>query len=192
MAHSRIQDWVGLIAVLIAAAAAVAAIYQTRLMARQQAISVWPYAQMWAGIAIGENRTGVDEAPFSFNIANKGVGPAIIETVSVRRNGKDIRGIPALLYMLADENDVSRSDLHGKIAEASLDPGEVVQAGEVRWIVRAYEDRIARLAAIEVYQKQTVEVELCYCSLYEDCWRLTFPQAKPVKVGRCTANMNAQ
>ena len=178
------QDYIGLIAVVVATTAALAAIFQTQLMARHQAISVWPYLQMWAGIATTESEL-TDIKPFSFNIANKGVGPAIIETIELRRNGEVISGWHEVFRLIAEENDMDKSTAWATMSEASIEAGEVVEAGEIRWVVQSEDRQFAMLMGREVYADRSIEVDICYCSLYKECWRLVFPSSRPEEQTSC-------
>lgn len=180
------QDLIGLVAVIVATVAAFAAIFQTQLMAKHQSISVWPYLQMWAGIAPdADDKSGIDA--FSFNFANKGVGPAIIESVDVRYNGKSYPSLNGVVYAIAEENGINTNETPLNLSEASVDAGEVVEAGEARWVVKSSNKRLAAYMGRELYGRQTVEVDVCYCSLYRECWRLIFPSARPEEVERCEA-----
>ena len=83
-----IEKWMGYVAVLVATIAAFAALYEARLNRQHQAISVWPYLQMWAAVSFSVDPEQNEDA-FSFNIANKGVGPAIINDLKLIYRGKE-------------------------------------------------------------------------------------------------------
>ena len=178
------QDLIGLVAVVVATTAALAAIFQTQLMARHQAVSVWPYLQMFAGIAAKGQPTGEVKA-FSFNIANKGVGPAIFETIDVRYKGEIMPGWRTVFQTVAEENNLDLEAVRRSISEANLDPGEVVQAGEIRSIIESDDYDLAALLARAIYSSRTVEVDVCFCSLYKECWRLVFPSSRPETQKTC-------
>lgn len=180
-----LNEFVSFVAVIVASTAAFAAVYQTRLMAKHQAVSVWPYIQMWAGINTSD--AGIsEEPPFSFNIANKGVGPAIIENIEVRRNGEKLSSLYELMTIVAKEKDLNYTDVRQTLEEANIDAGEVVEAGEIRWVVRSGHRDLALALGQEIYGTQSIEVDVCYCSLYEECWRLIYPAARPEAVLSCS------
>lgn len=178
------QDLIGLVAVVVATSAALAAIFQTQLMARHQAVSVWPYLQMFVGVAAEDQQTGEIKA-FSFNIANKGVGPAIIETIELRYQGEAVAGWRAIFQTVAEENNLNLDEVQRSISEANLDPGEVSQAGEIQSIIESDHNDLAALLAREIYVNRSIEVDVCYCSLYKECWRLVFPNARPETQKTC-------
>lgn len=178
------QDLIGLVAVIVATCAALAAIFQTQLMARHQAVSVWPYLQMFAGFASGDQQT--DEIkPFSFNITNKGVGPAIVESINLRRKGEPMSNWRVVFDAVAAEHGLDPTAVQRGISEANMDPGEVVQAGEIRTVIESGNSDLAALLAREIYVDQTIEVDVCYCSLYKECWRLVFPSSRPETQKAC-------
>ena len=73
----------GLTAMSISFITLIIFIYQTNLMNRQNHISILPYLDM----ATTENK---EENRFELNLRNHGVGPAIIERVTVRYKGKTL------------------------------------------------------------------------------------------------------
>jgi hypothetical protein len=103
-------------------------IYEAKLNREQQAISVWPYLQMWAGISISDQGTVEGGNAFSFNIANKGLGPAIIEELELNYKGKDYQSWYQLTLEIAKENKLDVKTIRNTLGEAGIEAGEVINA----------------------------------------------------------------
>lgn len=177
----RMDRLMSYIAIFVAIIAALAALQEARSNREHQAISVWPYVQSFAGVNFGEPTEQFPDR-FAFLVTNKGVGPAIIEDLTIARNGQTYQSWSTLLYRLAEEKQVEGPLA---ISESAMEAGEVLEAGELRWIARTNNLDLARHAAQLVYGTEEVTFELCYCSLYRECWRLTFPDARPEDVAAC-------
>jgi hypothetical protein len=167
------------LAILVATIAAFAAIYEARINREHQAISVWPYLQMWPGIALDEPASK-DYQAFSFHLANKGVGPAIIEDLKLTYKGNQHHGWQSLLVAVARE-----SDMHGSLHlnEAGIESGEVIEAGEIRRLIESNNQQLAHAMSKAIYADKSISYAVCYCSLYEECWKLVFPSARPAGFG---------
>ncbi len=70
----------GLSAILLSLCTLIVFFYQTNLIRKQQYMSVYPHLE------IGHN--GIHSEEYTFTIENKGVGPAIIETLLIGKNGE--------------------------------------------------------------------------------------------------------
>jgi hypothetical protein len=169
------------LAIVVATVAAFAAIYEARINREHQAISVWPYLQMWPGISVEESASR-DESAFTFHIANKGVGPAIIEDLKLTFKGKPYQGWHSLLIAVARASDLE-GNLH--LSEAGIEPGEVIEAGEIRWLIESKNRPLAHAMSKAIYADKSISYAVCYCSLYEECWELVFPAARPNQTNRC-------
>jgi hypothetical protein len=69
---------------------------QTRMMQRQQEASVWPYVEM---------DTTISGNGYSFTITNKGVGPAIVKSLTYTYKGKTYTDIQELSRTIINDPD---------------------------------------------------------------------------------------
>ncbi len=135
-------------------------VYQSKLMAEQQQVAVWPYVQ-WS--------TSNAES-FDLQAENKGVGPALVRKVVMKYNGQTVAGNRGLVAaVLGPDSDLKwqNSALQGNV----LSPGEKITLFSIpdKATGRAFE---AKLDA----GKFTMEIT--YCSIYGRCWSSTGFTAK--------------
>jgi hypothetical protein len=71
--------WLSLAALLVSLASLIVSMQQTNLAAEQKEASVWPYLEFY---------TEITNNKFSFSIQNKGIGPALIKRIEVKRKDK--------------------------------------------------------------------------------------------------------
>jgi hypothetical protein len=135
-------------------------VYQSKLMAEQQQVAVWPYVQ-WS--------TSNAES-FDLQAENKGVGPALVRKVAMTFNGKAVAGNHALVAaVVGTESDLKwqNSTLEGNV----LSVGEKVTLFRIadKATGRAFEDKL---------DAGKFTLEITYCSIYGRCWTSTGFTAK--------------
>ena len=168
------SDLMALLAVLISLGAFGVSVYETRilkeqavLMQDQQKVSVWPYVEEGANFSYTIN--GIE---MSYAIVNKGVGPARISHSSILINGDPIKNyqdvIEAYKKFLPPETEFSISfgDLSGV-----LSPNEELIFLEIAG--PRFPDDIQKL------NEAKLTFEVCYCSIYDDCWTITEVKEEP-------------
>ncbi len=142
-------------AVLIGLCALVVSVYEANIFRQQQKASVWPFLEF----SVTSNSEG-----FSYNIQNKGVGPAIIKWVVVRIDGTPVKswrkyGEKILGIDLARTNYVSSFITDRVIAESE----------EVRIILLKNPDDVRKA----LFNIDRVSFEICYGSIFQDYWVVT-------------------
>lgn len=126
-------------------------IYQAKIMREQQYTAVWPYLEWMMSTGQG----------FSIRVMNKGVGPAIIKSTSFKLDGKPVNGVNELLIGLFGNIDsLSRSE--EEINNRVIAPGEQLE------IFNIFDGPATRKIDKSIYTR--IEYEICYCSIYEECW----------------------
>jgi hypothetical protein len=145
--------------------ALVTSIYQTRLMQaqtelmqKQSRASVWPY------LSIAENdihRQGQES--FTWRVDNNGVGPAKIESVVVSLDGKPYKTWREIFNVLRPDVPfhAAQSSINGMVLPPSLNREttvEMVKLDETA-TAKAFLDAQSRL-----------QIDICYCSVYDECW----------------------
>lgn len=147
--------------------------WQTRLMQSQARASVWPHLEI--GYTYNSN---VDENGFLWRIDNNGVGPARIETVRVTFDGKPLKKWDDAVAALGFKGPqhYSTSSLDGEVIPPSLNRETAIEALRVN----------QRDLAAAVKQNATrFGMDICYCSVYDDCWIAHWLKTKPEAVTRC-------
>lgn len=161
---------VALSAILVSLCALGVSLYETRLMREQQRAAVWPYIE----ILPSNNSEGS-----SLNLFNKGTGPAKIHGVTVSNGDTVWKSWRELLDSLPGDNSIrfSYSTMHGRVL-ASNDALEAIRMP-------------ARDAANVGPYLQNIDISICYCSVYDDCW-LTGIGKSPEPIAACKIDEETQ
>jgi hypothetical protein len=146
---------------------------QTRLMQSQSRASVWPYVAI--GYAI--NNEGANRG-YTWQIGNDGVGPARIESVSVTLDGKPVHHWREVFHALFGDAAVPAtfSQIYGRVLPPSTNRETTIDALHLTDMQQAK----AFFAA-----QDRIDMTICYCSVYDDCWiaRKQDPNVQPA--ARC-------
>jgi hypothetical protein len=137
--------------------------------------NTWPYVMVFFSTA--------DEAGnslFKIGVVNNGVGPARIGSVRVEYQGKptkDVRGLAARVAHDAghDVADVQQSDIGGVLpARQTVNILSAKDPFSPAWLIDALQ---------KANYRNEMNVQVCYCSILEECWiaHLEGTQPEPVK-----------
>lgn len=147
-------------AVLIGLSAIAVSVYETSLIRAQQKGSAWPYVEIGYGY---------DGADFRYGLYNTGVGPARIGYAVVRVDGVPVSDWRQFFQNLGVNVERYNTSFMTRVVAA---------AGSVE-ALRVSDPDIAR----QLFELQPrVSLEVCYCSVYDDCWeKLIGAEAIPVR-----------
>jgi hypothetical protein len=111
-------------------------------------------AQVWPHLLVGN-----DDPRQALEVLNKGVGPALVQSVRVWIDGRPQRGWDAALQSIGvPPHGYQNSTLNSNV----LSPGE-----QVTWIRIA--DPVMYLRFRDAYRTR-IAVDVCFCSTLGDCW----------------------
>lgn len=170
---------IGGAAVLISAISLQLAISANQTQERLLAASTWPHMQFSTGNRLDDGTQAV-----TLSLENAGVGPARVRSVRVRHDGAVMHTSDTLLRACCTPGD-------GNLSVISSDPVRVLVPGEsvtfLRYDRTSPDDPV--YAALN-RARWNVEVEVCYCSVLDDCWMLvTRPREaqprEPTPVKQC-------
>jgi hypothetical protein len=175
-ASRKERHWGNLAAGFSAACALALSAYTAFLQRQQVKAQVWPLLS-WAITAFtGDEPDDAGpradaggkekpEATFSFEVRNKGVGPAIVRAMEVTVDGKPVRQWDDVLTKIAPPS-ASRGwgDRHISMVHA-----RVMAAGETSVAFQPDEPEVARALFRAV---DRIGVTICYCSVLDDCWQV--------------------
>ena len=154
--------------------------WQTRLMQGQARASVWPHLSN--GYTYNSN---TDQDGFIWHVDNNGVGPARVESVVLMLDGKPVKHWTDVLiaFGFKGELHVSTSSLSGEVIPPSLNRETAIAVIRInqRDVATAFKSAIDRF-----------KMEICYCSVYDDCWIAHWQQSKVDPVASCNAADVAQ
>jgi hypothetical protein len=154
-------------------------IYQTNLMSKQNYLSILPYLQ----VSTSDNKA---ENTYAVNLLNHGVGPAIIEKVSMRYKGN--------IYHLKDYNDDFFSFL--KALQPALDSVEVISSATLNRGIAIPSNATYRLIEVKnsgkdyelltgslfELEQAGLEYEIVYKSIQNEHWKITAASDGPIKL----------
>ncbi len=178
---------VSVTAMVTAVAAVVVAIVQTQvmhdeaMMEREHArLSVLPSIEVYT-----HNHTAEAEGKFRIGLVNQGIGPAVIEGFVIKLDKKPIHswaafvgeGTEGVLSITGPDRNVPT------VIQTDIDAGLFLPAGE-------------RLAPLQLEGGEEVgtllrnladrlDIKVCYCSLYQECWVSALQEARPAPVNSC-------
>ena len=158
---TRPQMLVGLSALLLSLCGLFISIYEASLIRQAQRASVWPYVQIAASLAPGRIKLGVQ---------NTGVGPARIQAASVTYKGETKANWWDLILndlgANVDSVDFYRSMINGRVLPLDSQKESIFR------ITEDYGPAARELA--ESLRREilegTIDVTVCYCSVYDECW----------------------
>jgi len=176
-ARQRVTQWGSYAALAISAFALAIGAYQTRLMQTQARASVWPY------VVLGFHYADKGEHPeFALHVENNGVGPALVRSVQVWFDGKPVehwdKVFDALFPAAMGHGSVnaSLSGLASVVIPPSTNRETMIDAVKIA-------DPVAAKAMFDA--RERLKIDICYCSVYDDCWVAHWLKAKLDSVPAC-------
>lgn len=182
--HHTGRSWLDMIlgvsAVVISLVSLFLAIHNGNAMERLVQANSWPYVQ------VTFSTLNQDSTPhIHLDIANKGVGPARIESLEISYNGVVL-------------ND-GRAALNAMLGRATVPPHPAVQTSSITHSVLAAKETVTFVDfkpeeySAEDYGAMRAGVpklifRTCYCSVFDECWLADTSKARPAKVQECPAS----
>ncbi len=168
------DKFVSFSAILISLLSLYITIEQHNANKEQQRLSVLPYLSMSNYNTLGEN--------YTYLIANNGIGPAFVDSVIIRHQGKVFQGdIMQFLSTYYQEALDSIPDL----SHSNIYRGMMIPAGEKVEHLRIHNNQQSGKKLLELLMslgKQELEYEIFYSSIYKERWRLRASEAVAEKI----------
>jgi hypothetical protein len=164
----RMDRWLSIAAGVGAICAVAVSLYQAALAREQQRASAWPY--------LSQSNSYVEGQPYTRQVENQGVGPARVRTFEVLVDGRPVRTWNAAMRAMTGKADSG-------LIYTSFGRGIVLPPGTTRTLLRLPPGDLAR----EFWEgaQTRLETVICYCSIYEECWRVGAGTREPVAVRAC-------
>jgi hypothetical protein len=180
--HRLLDLSIAVSAILISLTSLAIAIHHGRVQQELVAANSWPFLT-----ALTSNDFGEGQQTFSLMILNSGVGPAKLEKLVVRYDGKPVRGWVELLQACCGlPQDFKQSEFQ--------DIG-FVSGGRAKGIIRANQHvlllRLARLPdRPQIWERfgasrLKLSFEACYCSIIGECWESDLQTLNPRSAQQC-------
>lgn len=144
---------------------------QSRVMRAQQDGMVFPVLQIDGFVSTEEEKIAM-----GLRIENSGVGPAIIEAVSLSTNGEKVDSLEPYRGSLPTGYTISWSGLVGR----AVAPSRNFDVLRLEWARDKISPEQLDAAASSWGE---LDIEICYCSVFNKCWIETMgiSRAQPVR-----------
>lgn len=156
------QTMIGLSAVLLSLCGLFVSIYETRLIRQEQRASVWPRVSVTPSVSTESDTVEI-------GVQNSGIGPARVRAARIEYEGERKANWQDLLESVG-QSGASRN--FGVLNSQVLSPGE---EETVFTVVSDSSER--NPGALPPLAQQIwnggVDLVLCYCSVYDECWITT-------------------
>lgn len=173
---SVFQTILAVVGILTGCIALYAALNEADAARKQQIASVLPE------VIFANSYNNDPERPrFSYIVVNNGIGPGRIRSMRIRVDDKAVPTWTAMLEELGgDVGNYGQSQIAGRL----------VQAGET---ISVFETTNAQTANLIIANRNRIKREICYCSVFEDCWLpATSVTELPEPVDQCPIYGNEQ
>ena len=137
---------VALSALLISVVTTIIGLYSTMIDRSYARASVWPRVEIYRSHSL-------EKGYFSYGVMNNGTGPAIIKYAKVTYKDKPVKKWSDFIV----ETSLVQSHIGTRILPSQANVSVVNIAN------KAY---VADMLEID----KQVTIELCYCSIYDECW----------------------
>ncbi len=155
------QNLLAISVLLVSVSAVVVAFFQANIMKEQQEIMHKDFeASLWPHIDLGYNYNPQEH--FEITVENNGVGPAIIEGISIKRGDEYLKTWNDIQELIVSDSVFRFGVSNSAIVET------VLSAGEQRKIYAVYNDHAAQ-ALFKVFDE--LEFTICYKSVYDSYWQ---------------------
>ena len=183
---NHMEVFVSLAALITAVAAVIITLEQTKVM-REEAelerknarISVLP--SVWVSTHIDDSG---GEPYFKVVLTNKGLGPAVIEGFDVSYKGQPVHHWDELARK-ASAHAESERDFQKDLLRSSrspVSPGLMLESGGEAQPLEVYGNDEPEGMMLLMRSSSDIMISVCYCSLYEDCFRTQlFRRPEPVE-----------
>lgn len=165
-------------ALIISLGVAYFAFVQAEATDKMQVASVWPRVTY-----VTSNQDEDGTRRITLSLINKGVGPALIRGMELRYRGKAYTGFRELLDACCAQPGGTSAIGIGSINGEVLRPGE-----EMMFALLEPEGTSAETYERFDTERRELEIGVCYCSVFDDCWVDDWRRPEPRPVAQCPAD----
>lgn len=185
--------------VVISVASLFVAVFQGIVMQRTLEASVVPVIQYGSGNYNLER----EEWRLTLSFTNTGLGPAEVRSFRMFWDGEEILDTSELLVRCCVPDSVPVEQRAGFVRQAFVDgqlaflfdsiEGRYLAPQEsVEYVTALRPDATTQPNGRVIWDaldeiRRDIEVEICYCSVFDDCWQARFPDQSRERVRQCPA-----
>jgi hypothetical protein len=175
--RTRLDVVLGISAVSISLMSLFLAIQNDKAMEHLVQANSWPFVQ------ISYSTLNADGSPHvHMDIANKGVGPASIQSLEFYYQGKHLSGIRAIADAVLNRTTVSeKRPLISDVVNTVLSAKEIVSFIDFVPVQKFTTEDYATITS----NIGKMEFKGCYCSVFDECWIVESSTPRPSKVKSC-------
>jgi len=171
----RVERWLSIAVGLAAIVAVMVSLYQARLARQQLRASAWPY--------VSQGNSYIPNSPYRFVVSNQGIGPARIRSFHVLVDGRPVPTWNAAVRGLTGEGEPS-------LIYSSFGRGSVLVPGSDRTLLTLPVGVRAQRFWLEAQAR--LRTQVCYCSVYDECWLADGDEPEPTPQRVCTVDSSTE
>lgn len=159
---SRLEAVTSFCAIFVATIALAVAIFEAKVVREHQQLSVWPYLTFYSTSIAELNGKPL---PLAMYLKNEGIGPAKVKYVKYFLEGKEYTESEEVFKQILP--DYTEGSLH-----SDYEVMKVMLPNKEHLILGAFTRPQETKNFFEQVRAKKLNIEICYCSLYEQCWIL--------------------
>jgi hypothetical protein len=183
--------------VVISVASLYVAVEQSRVMQRTLEANVLPVVQY----DTGNYNLPMEEWRLTVSFRNTGIGPADIRFMEMTWDGEPIRDTSQFIARCCVPDTIPDADRLDYVHNAfrtgqmaflfdSIEGRFLAPQEEVDYIIFRRPDAVSQPIGYGVWQaldnaRHDMSVDVCYCSVFDDCWMAKFPSQTRESVDMC-------
>lgn len=181
------------VGIFIATLALYAALNESDAVRKQQQAAVWPHMQVDLTNITTNDTTGI-----IIGVSNRGIGPARVRSANILLDGEQMVSWQELFLELQPEASGFFPRNDSRVGHTVLVPGSNVEVVKVSTeffdlydiasldgISTPEETASLVLSLREAFREDRVEMQLCYCSVFDDCWLVSSANRDPQPMETC-------
>lgn len=153
----------------------------TRIQQKMLTAASWPMVQMMHGNADRDGNMRV----VTFWLRNSGVGPARIESVRMTWKGRPVTSQTAFLQECCGAQLTPQGRFGHNLTVNTVSPGVLIAGQEAPFLMLPYAPDIDAVWSRLDEARQDVKLDICYCSVFDECWRTDGRMLHPPRVKSC-------
>jgi hypothetical protein len=168
-------------AMFVSVISLIVAVEHGRTMDRLVTANSWPFVQFAT-----HNLDEHDSPMVRLVLTNEGIGPARIETFELWWNGQPMSSPKALMDACCLTSPVERAQQQASTMFVGAAAPNILRAGEhVDFFGVAGNQHNADLFDKLNVERDKITVRVCYCSVFDECWRSSGETTRTDRVAAC-------
>lgn len=169
------QTILAIVGIFIGSVALYAALGESEAVRKQTEASVWPRLDMAVVYYGFEGEERID-----ILARNRGIGPAVVEFVHVAVDGAKATSWSEVIRAVAPDEVIATSNQ--SIERTVVSPNEDIKMLSVE---EKYSSNALTRAIRDAIGRERIKVEICYCSVFDSCWKTKLSGGAPDEVDAC-------